>query len=60
MKSENAALEAGFPNAEKPDSQDICFIPSGRLQAVPERTRHLHGPEPSWTPEAQFWGITRA
>ena len=23
------ALEAGFPNAEKPDSQDICFIPSG-------------------------------
>ena len=25
----NAALEAGFPNAEKPDSQDICFIPSG-------------------------------
>ena len=25
----NLALEAGFPNAEKPDSQDICFIPSG-------------------------------
>ena len=23
------ALEAAFPNAEKPDSQDICFIPSG-------------------------------
>ncbi len=23
------ALDAGFPNAEKPDSQDICFIPSG-------------------------------
>ena len=23
------ALEAGFPNANKPDSQDICFIPSG-------------------------------
>ena len=23
------ALEAGFPNAQKPDSQDICFIPSG-------------------------------
>ena len=23
------ALDAGFPNADKPDSQDICFIPSG-------------------------------
>ena len=23
------AIQAGFPNAEKPDSQDICFIPSG-------------------------------
>jgi tRNA-specific 2-thiouridylase len=23
------AVRAGFPNARKPDSQDICFIPSG-------------------------------
>jgi tRNA-specific 2-thiouridylase len=23
------AEEAGFPNADKPDSQDICFIPTG-------------------------------
>ena len=23
------AAEAGFPNANKPDSQDICFVPSG-------------------------------
>ena len=23
------AIDADFPNAEKPDSQDICFIPSG-------------------------------
>ena len=23
------AVQAGFPNARKPDSQDICFIPSG-------------------------------
>ncbi len=23
------AQEAGFPNADKPDSQDICFIPTG-------------------------------
>ena len=35
------ALEADFPNAQKPDSQDICFIPSGdyreflREQIVP-------------------------
>jgi tRNA-specific 2-thiouridylase len=27
------ALEANFPNAEKPDSQDICFIPSGDYRA---------------------------
>ena len=27
------ALEANFPNAEKPDSQDICFIPLGDYKA---------------------------
>ena len=27
------ALEANFPNAEKPDSQDICFIPFGDYKA---------------------------
>ena len=27
------ALEAGFINAEKPDSQDICFIPLGDYKA---------------------------
>lgn len=27
------ALEADFPNAEKPDSQDICFIPLGDYKA---------------------------
>ena len=26
------ASRAGFPNAEKPDSQDICFIPSGNYR----------------------------
>ena len=39
------ALDAGFPNAQKPDSQDICFIPLGdyreflsqRLDAQPGR-----------------------
>ena len=28
-KIRQMALEADFPNAQKPDSQDICFIPSG-------------------------------
>ena len=27
------AQEAGFPNAQKPDSQDICFIPLGNYRA---------------------------
>ncbi len=27
------AREAGFPNADKPDSQDICFIPLGDYKA---------------------------
>ena len=27
------ALDANFPNAEKPDSQDICFIPFGDYKA---------------------------
>ena len=27
------AVDAGFPNAEKPDSQDICFIPFGDYKA---------------------------
>ncbi len=31
------ALEAGFPNAEKPDSQDICFIPLGDYKAYLEQ-----------------------
>ncbi len=27
------ARQAGLPNAEKPDSQDICFVPSGDYKA---------------------------
>ena len=30
------ALEADFPNADKPDSQDICFIPFGDYKAFLE------------------------
>ena len=31
------AAENGFENAEKPDSQDICFVPDGDYAAVVER-----------------------
>ena len=38
-KSEARAIaaEAGFINAEKPDSQDICFVPDGDYAAAIER-----------------------
>ncbi|MDR1166893.1 MAG: tRNA 2-thiouridine(34) synthase MnmA [Deltaproteobacteria bacterium] len=37
-KGETRALaqEAGFPNAQKPDSQDICFVPDGDYGAFLE------------------------
>jgi tRNA-uridine 2-sulfurtransferase len=34
-----AAREWGLPVAEKPDSQDICFVPTGGYAAVIERLR---------------------
>jgi tRNA-specific 2-thiouridylase len=33
------AAEFGLATAEKPDSQDICFVPSGRYAAVVEKLR---------------------
>jgi tRNA-specific 2-thiouridylase len=40
-KSETRALaaELGLRVAEKPDSQDICFVPNGRYQSVVEKLR---------------------
>ena len=39
------AARAGFPNAGKPDSQDICFIPSGDYRKfLAERTSPQPGP----------------
>ena len=32
-----AAAACGFVNAEKPDSQDICFVPDGDYAAAVER-----------------------
>ena len=38
------AADAGFPNAAKPDSQDICFIPTGDYRAfLRPRTDHRPG-----------------
>ena len=38
------AEEAGFPNADKPDSQDICFIPTGDYREfLRERTDERPG-----------------
>jgi tRNA-specific 2-thiouridylase len=33
------ALRLGLPVAEKPDSQDICFVPEGRYDALVARLR---------------------
>src|SRR3954469_17297051 len=33
------AAELGLVNAEKPDSQDICFVPQGRYTAIVNRLR---------------------
>ncbi len=38
------AEQAGFVNADKPDSQDICFIPDGDYAAFLENNLHLSCP----------------
>ncbi|HUD72848.1 MAG TPA: tRNA 2-thiouridine(34) synthase MnmA [Dongiaceae bacterium] len=38
------AADRGLPNAAKPDSQDICFVPDGRYQAIVRR--ESTAPEP--------------
>src|SRR5689334_9198729 len=40
-----AAAELGLSVADKPDSQDICFVPQGRYTTVIDRIRP-HGAEP--------------
>ena len=40
-----AAAELGLAVADKPDSQDICFVPEGRYTTVIDRLRP-HGAEP--------------
>ena len=40
-----AAAACGFVNAEKPDSQDICFVPDGDYAAAVERILGTRFPE---------------
>ncbi|MBQ2096403.1 MAG: tRNA 2-thiouridine(34) synthase MnmA [Firmicutes bacterium] len=40
------AAEHGFVNADKPDSQDICFVPNGDYAKVVERYGAGEGTEP--------------
>src|SRR5690349_18199323 len=40
-----AAAELGLAVADKPDSQDICFVPEGRYTTIIDRIRP-HGAEP--------------
>ena len=39
------AYENGFKNADRKDSQDICFVPDGDYVAFMERYRNKHYPE---------------
>ena len=45
MQTRAMAEEHDFLNAEKPDSQDICFVPDGDYAAFIERTTGIHFPE---------------
>ncbi len=59
------AREAGFPNASKPDSQDICFIPGGdyreflrqRVTPRPGRVVDSHGAVLGEHPGIEFFTV---
>jgi tRNA-specific 2-thiouridylase len=53
------ATEMGLTIADKPDSQDICFVPEGRYTTVIDRLRP-HGAATSCTSMAGCWAATRA
>ena len=55
------AAELGLVNADKPDSQDICFVPEGRYTAIVERCGPMRrGPAISWTRPARCWAAMTA
>lgn len=45
------AMEIGLPNAQKPDSQDICFVPDGDYAAVLELLKGAPYPEGDFVDE---------
>ena len=45
------AGDNGFINADKPDSQDICFVPDGDYAAFLENTMHLSAPHGTFVRE---------
>ena len=61
------ARELGLPVAEKPDSQEICFVPNGDYAAFIDAYFRERGIAPrddarrdSSTPRAACWASTRA
>ena len=52
------AREAGLDNADKGDSQDICFVPDGDYVTFLQRQGLILTPETSWTKRAACWDGT--
>ncbi len=46
------AMDIGLPNAQKPDSQDICFVPDGDYAAVLELLKGAAYPDGDFVDEA--------
>jgi len=44
QQSREAARDLGLPNAEKPDSQELCFVPDGDVAAFVERRAGASAP----------------
>ena len=49
------AQEQGFINADKPDSQDICFVPDGDYASFIEEYTQPPYPEILSTKKGKFW-----
>lgn len=61
QETRKIAEGSGFINADKPDSQDICFVPDGDYARVIElRTGKKAEPGISWIPMVMFWASIRA
>jgi tRNA-specific 2-thiouridylase len=55
----NIAETHRFVNANRPDSQDICFIPGGDYRSFLESVYEVKSPEAALsTKTAKFWGTT--